>query len=434
MKSNHNFDKFIRDQINGIDYNGAEQAWEAFSQGVGAEAINYTPKGGDIIWTRRLSLILALVGLTAMYAFFSIDDSAVLIEQEPSKLELHEGFDNETLPVGPQIPETKEIPATPLQASVETKSNADNKVVQNSQEKVKTILSRHNTAILSDQSVALQNETTIPIVTKHSQVAELTDKVIASVSSEKVIEHNQPTVDAITFLPTGVSPNLEHSASLPMDGKFGQILIPLRKKPVRMFSELGLSNQNAGVRLIAGVNVPMGNWSFETGAGFNFKIKEENLFSIKNQAQSDIELASEHDFTFSQLVNFVAPVRIKRHFKKHNFHVGGQIVRNVTNNIQIESSVTKRLTSQEVRVVDFTYLYQNHSTANHVHSYTVAKSTDWNFEASLGYEYQSGKFGLGVILTKPIAPSFRLFSNDQQDLLHTVNLPVNFGINLKYFI
>lgn len=442
MKNSHDFDKFLRNEINSIDYDGADQAWESFASGVGADVLMYNGKKNYISLTRYLSLALIFFGCLGLYAFVNFDNvedtsfqdreiktiqNNLIQPVSPSKIELRRPVDpvneesnkvNGPTDVVPSVtPNVNVAPSGPMASMVLP--------VEKEEEIVTTIASLSN-PVPQNRKLLVNNtaNNTELIVTQSTLAAQVANQ-----------DNTPAELENIPSLPMLALENMEYDHR-PLMGKFGQVLIPIKKRSIRIFGEVGISNQNAGVKLLAGISVPLANTvDVEFGAGINSRIGDSDIFTFNFQSQELPNYEAEHTYAFSQLINFMAPVRIKKQFKKHSVLVGGKIVRNVTNSVKLNTSTPYRSFASgnsDIKIADVTYFYQNSRTS--VNNYSVVSSPEWNFELTGGYEYQAGRFGIGVQVSKPVAPSFKLFSKQDANVIYQAKTPFNFGVNLKYYI
>lgn len=460
MKSNHEFDKFLRNEINTINHDGAEAAWESFSKGVGRDVLQYKGEKNYLAYTRYLSLLLILIGCFGLYAFVNFEqaDNQQPLDHNSSIIKPNSLQPNSLQPSSPSNvlpsknvkidrehnPQKQEVESNQtIEGPIRTKpreqtdqiiaashSNAEDRVLDNratltdSQIRPSITLPKHEISIAQNdvKQVSLSNDEYLPSYLT-SSASELQEAMLIE------------DLDALSGIPLLASQELITKPS-PMMGKIGQVLIPIKKRSLRLFGEVGISNQNAGVKLLAGISIPLGNTlDLELGAGINSRIGDKDIISLNFDSQELPNYKEEHTYAISQLMNFMAPIRIKKSFKKHSFLVGGQLIRNVTNSVELNSTTPYRSFAagdNGIKIADVTYLYQN--SRNAVNNYSVVTSTEWNFEMTGGYEYQAGRFGIGVQVSKPVAPSFKLFSRQSDDLLYQAKTPINFGINLKYYI
>ncbi len=476
--NNKEFDQFLRNEVDSVNFGGGEQAWEQFAAAQvdqqiksEVEAIQYPD--GEMAWrqfsgqdsgegsSRRpfaywkplvaAASIAILVGVMLHHSLNVGPDNLHTSEIATSSEQLKTG-------------NTPERDTAPFQTETSIEVIADNNEQLNATIAIQESTTETRQIITQEQTTFAQANSLLNTTVNHKKTSFHSTKapesivsnpleIIQTVASTKenlnstteqkpiITPNNNALVTSVSLLPTIGVRELEQSIAFTSVEKLLDIQ-PVKKRRFNIFGELGIGNHQSGLRLITGVSVPMNSWSVETGVGVMNKSNRPMFFS--HEIDSDIfpDFEEYHDYTFIQKVTMIVPLRIKKRiWKRHNIIVGAQGSYNFSNQVDIESIVpnttpqfgTGTSTGSFTPQIDYgkeVYRYNNIGSA--ANAYSVVTSKRLNLDIIAGYELDLSRVSIGVSMAKPVFSSFSVTDGVDGPVLFNILENPNVSLSLKY--
>jgi hypothetical protein len=216
------------------------------------------------------------------------------------------------------------------------------------------------------------------------------------------------------------------------------ILVPQHRVLPRIFAELAAGKKSTGIELLAGLQVPYRTWNIEVGLGLRTQYQSAEDYTLEIPSTTLPDFVDDHTFNYSRKLDFVAPIRLRKRLKNHTIFAGLKFIKNLSNTLEINSSIASEEYNLSKPIDQITYRNQltilNNYTSDVRTNQGIISYSDWNLETSVGYEYQFGKCALGAALSKQIVPDFQLRSNESNKTLLESKPDLSLAIHLKYYI
>lgn len=446
----YQFDRFVKSEVDSINYDGAEQAWEAFEANqadkttVPPAVVSSRPKFSfsPLLAAASVAILIGVVLHQSMTSTEDvIDNTTFAVESTPTLDTDMQADTHEIVPITEKMVVVENIMTSPKPVEVQAPA-----VTELTKESVVTAVKRRTstkqTFASSTTNSIVKNTPSTPVkfVTRVQNILPTTAHQAVAIAESNTTNRSIAPVQTSDLLPRLNPREIEQPvefASVPT-----YIDIIENKKRISLFGEIGIGNKQAGTRLITGISIPMNSWSIETGAGVNFKGNRALFFKDNLESEVFNDFDEFHDYTFTQKVNVVLPVRIKKRiWKKHHIIAGVRGAFNLTNQVKVES-IVPRATPQfgqpttgigvggsEVDLSAENYRYTNITTASN--SFSTVKSNRFNVDILAGYEYDLSRFSIGVSMAKPVFSSFKVLGADGSVRANIIENP-SVNVSLKY--
>lgn len=428
----YHFDRFIKSEIESIAYDGAEKAWDEFEMNslIEKRTNSYFYYLMPVLVAASITIIM---GVLLHQSMTQQHINAVNPELALAGDQVDLSITNLLESTSPNLSKVEKHPTStsdPIDelTSIETKSINDN----------------------SEQSYLPESNVNPVIVDKdHTRFLHSVDDITLEGSRKHVPSiqsdgsHHHPRSIVPLKLPNLISilkfGNLEISPEFA--NKEVEMTLIHPKRELHIFGEFGIGNNQSGSRLITGLSIPMNTWSIEAGIGLNAKYNRSLFFNQEIESISHKDFNEYHDYTFTQKLNIILPIRVKKRvWRKHSIVTGIQGVFNLTNQVDIESVVPQTTRQYQPgfsngigSAVDFSrevYKYNNITSASN--SYSVVNANRFNLDVLAGYEFDLNQFSIGGTFSKPVFSIFQVSRTVDSPVQANILENSSFNISLKY--
>ncbi len=467
MMNKYQFDKFIKSEVESIDFDGGLEAWEQF------DASRTHTTQPTVSYFRRLRLPLAIAASVSVFCGLLLHKSLVestdtfadevLVNTVIANPQVQPVQSDEVSNASGQVSHqhtthpvvaietgqhTTPTPVIPQQRSLTAEVNQEHQSTRISEQ----IVPHQQEPVMSHPQYLAQSTAPQSHVKQSANISRVAQAYSEQSSSSPIAtpERNLYTavVPAVRLQSALYLPSLTTRDALVMHTQEHALdlldnIVNIDKRKLKLFGELTVGNRNAGSQAIIGVAISNDSWSIETGIGLNQKgNKTRNYHDV---VQSDIEDFEEvHRYTFAQRLNTIIPLRIRKRLgKRHAILVGVQGNYNLTNQVDIMSTVPVRTPSvginagggfseSEVDFFDINYKYTNLNKV--INSYALVSANRLNLDLTAGYELNFDRIALGVNVRRPVFSTFRV-SRDATSLTRfQITEQTNVNLSLKYYL
>ena len=481
MMNKYQFDRYIKSEVESIDFDGGLEAWEQFDAGRTQEpkpAVGYFRKlWKPIAVAASVSVFCGLLlHQSLINETTSLTDSTfVNVEQGDSKTSLditEDGDDSEQAihltTITQKVNESEitqkvseDVKQVGVTESTDTYVNAKQANSDNLLASSKAVDT--HTVAQTTSTIAPPHYLTLPTKSKRLTQRSQTSYQVADLSSNERhgstdtnLKSNIPStitavplykerINAALWLPSipsdALATNIPAMRDFSLD--LDDSLIDTKRHKLKFFGELSIGNRAAGKQAIVGVAIHNDSWSIETGLGLNQKGNQGRKHI--DVVDSNIEDYKEvHRYTFAQRLNAIIPVRIRKRLgKRHAILVGVQGSYNLTNQVDIMSTIPVRGNSlsgnvgggfgaSEINLYDINYKYSNINNA--INSYALVSANRLNLDLTAGYEFNFDRVALGVTVRKPVFSTWKVSRELSSPTSFKITEQSNVNISLKYYL